>query len=507
MQKKKVHCGLWFRQGFLSILAVILVSICLVPNSAYSLPAFPGAEGFGSNTVGGRGGKVYQVTNLNDSGAGSLRECINASGPRVCVFRVGGTINLSSGLVISNPYITIAGQTAPGGGITLKNVAGCQPISVRTHDVVMRYITVRFNPLNAEGVMGVTEQNGDHYNVVVDHCSMSWGVDDIYASWYNARNITVQWSLFSEALNCSVHSKGCHSKGVMLSSYASSEQKNAAGAYNLTLHHSLMAHIGERTPMVKASGLCDVVNNVQYNNFNKHAHVYLTSKFGTWPVNFVNNYFKKGPNTSTSKEALGVVNEGGSPASIYWNGNISHNRPTNDLSQTKDVSSEALPYITTTHHNVSMPVTTTSALTAYDQVLADAGNNKGINANGTWFYRRDAHDTRVVNDVKNKTGKIIDHPSQVGGWLSIANGTPYPDADKDGMSDDWEKLNGLDPANAADGILDSDGDGYTNLEEFLNGTNPRGSGTQISTTSSSSSATSSSAVAPTAPSGLKAVAN
>lgn len=497
MQGRKDFCRLWYKRGFLAVLAAILVSFCLVPDQAYSLPAFPGAEGFGSASVGGRGGKVIEVTNLNDSGTGSLRACIDASGARTCVFKVGGTIALSSGLTVKNPYITIAGQTAPGGGITLKG----GELTITTHDVTVRYLTIRRGPGGSNHSLGIYSNGSSSlYNIIVDHCSLSWGTDSVTESWYGPHDITWQWNIISEALDCSTHPKGCHSKGVMLGGYKFSETSTAKGGYNISLHHNLIAHNGERTPMIKASGLVDVVNNLQYNNYNKHTHVYLTSTAGTWGVNYVNNYFKKGPDTDTGKQALGLVNEGGSPASIYWNGNISYARPTDDLPQTKDVSSEALPYITTSRHAVSMPVTTTSAFVAYDQVLADAGNNKGLNADGSWYDRRDAIDKRVVNDVKNKTGHIIDDPSEVGGWLSIANGTPYKDTDKDGMPDQWETLYGFDPANAADGVSDADGDGYTNLEEFLNGTSPRGGSTSSTSTTTASSA-------PAAPTGLKVSAN
>ena len=155
-------------------LATIILSITVIHSYAFALPAFPGAEGFGSDTVGGRGGKVFQITNLHDSGSGSLRECVEASGARMCTFTTGGTIILSSSLTIQNPYITIAGQTAPGGGVTLRN----GNLNVQTHDVVIRYLTVRRGPGGSNGAVFISKNNStDVYNIIVDHCSMSWATD------------------------------------------------------------------------------------------------------------------------------------------------------------------------------------------------------------------------------------------------------------------------------------------------------------------------------------------
>ena len=458
----------------LSTLLTFLLSFLGFHSSALALTAFPGAEGFGAETVGGRRGKVYEVTNLKDSGTGSFRAAIEASGPRIVVFRTGGIIKLNANLVIKNPYITIAGQTAPGGGITLKG----GELLVVTHDVIIRYITVRRGPGGSNHALGIYSNGSSNlYNIMIDHCSLSWGTDSVSETWYGPHAVTWQWTIFSEALDCSTHPKGCHSKGVMLGGYKASES-GGFGSYNLSLHHNLIAHVGERSPMVKSSGLADIVNNVQYNNYWTHSHVYMTSKHGTIPVNFVNNYFKKGPDSNTS-QALGVVDEGGSACSIYWSGNISYRRTNDSMSQTVDVKSSALPYITTTHHPVSMPVTTTSAFEAYDQVLADSGNNKGLNCDGTFFSRRDAIDQRVANDVKQGTGRIIDDPSDVGGWPSIAEGIGCADSDHDGMPDEWENLHGLNPNDSSDNIQDSNNDGYTNIEEYLNGTKSGAPGISI----------------------------
>ncbi len=188
--------------------------------SAVAIKAFPTAEGFGANAVGGRGGAVIEVTNLNDSGAGSLRSCIEASGPRNCVFRIGGTITLNSGLTVNNPYLTIAGQTATGDGITLRtaptNAKGLVTIAPSAHDVIIRFIRVRTGTPNGSGdALDAITMNSDH--TILDHVSLSWAIDENLNTWYaTAHDITIQWSIVAEALNCNKHPKGCHSKGALI---------------------------------------------------------------------------------------------------------------------------------------------------------------------------------------------------------------------------------------------------------------------------------------------------
>ena len=181
-----------------SFLGMLITFLLLIPGLALAVPAFPGAEGFGAKSVGGRGGKVIEVTNLNDSGSGSLRAAIAASGPRTVVFRVGGTIELKSRIQVENPYLTIAGQTAPGGGITLKNGSNEKDtLYILTHDVVVRYLRVRPGPGgDADGVGVGTNAS----NVVLDHCSVSWAVDENLGVSSTAKNVSIQWSIIAEGL-------------------------------------------------------------------------------------------------------------------------------------------------------------------------------------------------------------------------------------------------------------------------------------------------------------------
>ena len=437
-------------------------------------PVFPGAEGFGTMTRGGRGGEVIEVTNLDDAGAGSLRAAVSAAGKRIIVFRVAGTIGLESSLVIENPYVTIAGQTAPGQGITLR---GIKPevealILIKTHDVVIRFLSLRAGPPSAgDGMMILTSAAHDTNNIVIDHNSFSWAVNRNLATWYDVHDISIQWNIFSEGLNCSIHPKGCHSKGVLIGGYASDENKDQPGAGNISFHHNLMAHNGERNPLVSTSGVTDVVNNVSYNPFGSFSHVDLQSQLTVIPANYVGNYFKPGVDTDAGKYGVDIASKAIFGAQIYVLGNIDLHRLDDTQPEIDMVDPDARPFVVSIR-NPAATITTTSAFEAYDQVLADAGANMGLACDGTFFPRRDVVDTRIVNEVLNGSGKIIDDPSEVGGWLTIPAATPCADSDHDGMSDIWEEKYGFDAADSSDASKDADGDGYTNIEEFLNGTNP-----------------------------------
>ncbi len=436
-------------------------------------PAFPGAEGFGARTVAGRGGRVIEVTNLNDAGPDSLRAAVESEGSRIIVFRLAGTIGLESSLVITHPYITIAGQTAPGEGITVRNVNSEVEalFQIETHDVVIRFLTLRAGPPSAGDAMMIqASDTHDTYNIVIDHNSMSWAVNRNLATWYDVHDISIQWNIFSEGLNCSIHPKGCHSKGVLLGGYASDENKDNPGAGDISFHHNLMAHNGERNPYIEASGVIDVVNNVAYNPFGTFSHIDMVFQLVPDFVNYIGNYYKPGPNTEV-KYSIRTLNPGIPGTRIFIQGNIGPQRENDNLPEMNIIDPDSRQYL------VSEPfptekVTTTTALQAYDQVLAGAGANMGLNCEGTFFSRRDAIDTRIVKDVRDSTGRIIDDPSEVGGWLTIPTATPCMDSDHDGMSDLWEQNYSFNPADPSDASKDADRDGYTNIEEFLNSTNP-----------------------------------
>jgi len=439
------------RDGLI-LLPILVLYIAMATGrvEAASAPAFPGAEGFGSRTPGGRGGRVIEVTNLNDSGPGSFRAAVEAEGPRIVVFRVGGTIELESGIRIENPYITIAGQTAPGGGIALKNGPSTgTPLSILTHDVIVRYLRVR--PGAGGEPDGVRFSTGAA-DAIVDHCSVSWAVDENVSSWRNPHDLTVQWCIVAEGLRNSTHHKGAHSMGFLFGS---------EGCRNLSIHHNLLAHNNARNPRIKTSGVVDFVNNVVY-NYGGSVGVF-TDDYALVTVNYVGNYVKRGPDSSTSAYEVDLVPVGGFGFSIYVEGNIGPHRAAGTEPEFAVVHPEDRGYITGVRHSAPT-VTTTSPLAAYEQVLRDAGATLPM---------RDAVDERIVSDVRNGTGRIIDDPSEVGGWPVLAPGTPPRDSDHDGMPDEWENLHGFGPDDPSDGPEDADGDGYTNVEEFLNGTDPR----------------------------------
>lgn len=415
-------------------------------------PAFPGAEGFGKYAIGGRGGRVVEVTNLNDSGPGSLRAAVLAKGPRTVVFRVSGTIALESELKIREPYLTIAGQTAPGDGICIKNYQ----VSFDTQHMIVRY--VRFRPGDERGKeQDALGGQGDH--VVFDHCSVSWGVDETF-SVNKASNFTAQWCMITESLTKSLHKKGSHGYGGLW------------GGPGGSWHHNILAHHSSRNPRAsgnKESGLMDCRNNVIYNwGFN--------SAYGgeLWPRNWINNYYKAGPATDPrvrhrifiQKDPRGrMFAEGnyvdGFPAisADNWKGGIDF-EPSGEATEATLRAPRA--------YSVA-PVTTQSATEAYALVLRHAGAS----------LARDAVDTRIVEEIRTGTAKfgasykgggkgLIDSQRDVGGWPELKS-LPAPlDTDRDGMPDAWEEARGLDPHDPSDGARAPKLDGYTHLELYLN---------------------------------------
>jgi len=426
---------------------------------AAGLPAFPGAEGWGAESVGGRGGKVIEVTNLNDAGIGSLRACIEASGARICVFRVGGTIELQDTLKIENPFITVAGQTAPGGGITLKNSPSSRhtPLSIETHDVIFRYIRSRPGPPSQlEGEGDAIAVEGGAKDVIIDHTSVSWAIDE-NVQIAQSEDVTYQWSITSEALDDSMHEKGPHSMGLIVLS-----------SDRTSIHHNLFANNNWRNPRLSSSA--NVINNVIYNTGG------LPDKWSggaasTISVNAIGNIWIDGPSTVYPKPyAFGFFGTG-----IYVEGNILPERPTDDLPEEFAVPEELRYLIVDTKFD-SPDIITTSALEAYDQIIVGAGASAKLDCQGNFVSNYDAIDQRIINDVINGTGAVIDHPDDVGGWVSIPTGTPCTDTDSDGMADDWENtyFASLAQGSSSDSSSDFDSDGYTDLEEFLNGTDPTG---------------------------------
>lgn len=414
-------------------------------------PAFPGAEGFGVTTPGGRRGRVIQVTNLDSSGPGSLRAALTATGRRIVVFRVSGTIELDERIDITNPYVTIAGQTAPGGGITLRanpcNAKGV--LGVYTHDVVIRFLRLRPGPHPCAGPGessdGLVIYKPGAHHVVVDHSSISWGVDENISLYDDAHHITLSWNIISEGLANSTHAEGEHSKGAHLS---------GENTYAISFHHNLLAHNNDRNPQPTNPGVADIRNNVVY-NYGEHA-AFASNSHGRPSFNFIGNIYIPGRDSAVSEHELDVYDGSGAGWAFYVQGNIGPHRTTDSQPESMTVSPAGRASMVARPFDAPA-VTTTTAATAYRQVLAHAGAG---------FPHRDAVDRRIVQDVGDRTGRIINDPADVGGWPELPAVEPPADRDRDGMPDSWERQHGLRPA-FADSGLDADKDGWTNIEEYL----------------------------------------
>jgi len=440
------------------------------------VPAFPGAWGGGMFTTGGRGGQVLAVTNLNDSGPGSLRAAIDTAGPRIIIFRVAGTIELSEDLNINHPDITIAGQSAPGDGIC---IAG-QSININTRNVVLRHLRVRRGI--PRGGQGSDNIGGNPVGwIVIDHCSASWGMDENLSLYrvmeknpglpdikMPTQHLTIQWCITSEALNAKHHAFG-----------------GTWGGKDSTFHHNLFACNTARNPSIGMSGTFDFRNNVIFN----WGHRTIDGGDETSLINIINNTFKPGPATldhmrstiarieqrsmyspgSLWREGNWYPKEEGRPGKWYVAGNQFFGAPEVTEDNWKGMQGpERLARVNTPFEG--WPIAQEDAQSSFKSVLAKAGAT---------LPRRDAVDTRIMEMVR--TGQvtqgngIVTDPKQVGGFpkLSFSPEQVPADSDGDGMPDSWELSHGLDPRNGSDGAVDSDGDGYTNVEEWLNGTSPR----------------------------------
>jgi len=451
-----------------ALLAIILL-FCSTTSFAQNQLAFPTAEGYGKYTVGGRGGKVYEVTNLNDSGEGSLRAAVEAKGPRTVVFRVSGTIDLKRNLVIRNPYITIAGQTAPGDGICIKRY----PLMIGADEVIIRYIRVRFGDESGQDSDAISARYVK--NLILDHVSASWSVDETM-SIYHCENITVQWCMITESMFNSNHVKSTHGFGGIWGSNYS------------TYHHNLIAHHSSRNPrFASGCGNTDYRNNVLYNwgyqsCYGGEKQQKGNAKFNFTNINMVANYYKPGPATSPGKVSHRIASPSsrGDGDNGKWyiadnfmegNASVTANNWNGGVQPPKSVFKLDEPW-------PAMPIEQQTAQEAYKSVL----NNVGAT-----LPKRDAVDARIIEEVRNgnatyegptykqkntlpdksKKSGIIDTQNDVGGWPELKNTTAPTDTDHDGMPNDWENKKGLNPNNSDDRNNVS-ADGYTMLEQYLN---------------------------------------
>lgn len=441
---------------------VFLILLCISSFSYSQQLAFPGAEGYGRFASGGIGGEVYHVTNLSDDGAGSLRYGVEkASRPRTIVFDISGNIVLSKRLRIKTPNMTISGQTAPGDGITLAGNA----LYIDASNIIIRYIRVRFGNTSGEQSDAVSITNGS--NIMIDHVSASWSVDETLSCQSNSvDSLTVQWCVITESMRNSVHAKGPHGFGGII------------GGMRQTFHHNLYAHHSSRSPKVTGRRHCEVDfrNNVIY-NWGYNSCYDGTASY----LNWVNNYYKAGPATEkkvryrifelsdgdiANEKANSPEDSKNYETSLYADGNYVDGSPEITLNNwsggidfmngaTKEKNRATSPAFN------APPITQQSAMEAYPLVVARAGAS----------LNRDLIDRRIVNEVLTGTFTygnkgIIDSQKDVGGWPKLETQIAPTDTDQDGMPDSWEKAKGLNPKNPADRNLISP-EGYAMLELFL----------------------------------------
>ncbi|MBP1677948.1 MAG: hypothetical protein H6Q20_2507 [Bacteroidetes bacterium] len=459
------------------------------------IPAFPGAEGGGKYSFGGRGGKVIVVTSLADRGPGTLREaCQETVGPRIVVFNVAGIIQLKSPIIIEAPYITIAGQTAPGDGVC---VAG-ESFWVNTHDVVVRHMRFRRGETKVERRDDAFGGNPVG-NIMIDHCSCTWGLDEnisFYRHMFDPKdgskelklptvNVTIQNTISAQALDTYNHAFG-----------------STLGGENCSFMRNLWADNAGRNPSIGWNGVFNFVNNVLYN----WVHRSVDGGDYTALYNIINNYYKPGPLTpkespvgyrmvkpESGRSKLGYLVFG----RVYCDGNIMEgNERVSKNNWDGGVQVEDLPntgqYTDSMKWSTPFPMpelTIMKAKDAYNFVMENVGAN---------IPKRDIVDQRVIDHVR--TGKayydtaadtidfyqfkhrrlpkdsykkgIITDIRQVGGYPEY-KGEPYLDSDNDGMPDEWEKKYGLNPNDPSDALKDCNGDGYTNIEKYINGINPK----------------------------------
>lgn len=476
------------------MLAAMLLCLASISTAQDRTPAFPGAEGFGRYTTGGRGGNVYHVTSLaDDNSEGTLRNALEKTGAKTIVFDVSGTIHLQSPINISVGNVTIAGQTAPGDGICVADY----PVSIKANNVIVRYMRFRLGNKNVllNGADGWDAFGGfDNQDLIIDHCSVSWSIDECLSVLGN-KNTTVQWCLVAQSLVNSGHSKGPHGYG------------GNWGGSGASFHHNLLVHHTSRTPRLgprpttQLDERMDMRNNVIYNYGSNGCYGGEGMK-----VNIVNNYYKPGPGSPTAEKGYRIAGIGVrtnsyiekypdyAPALHLWgkyyvagNYNSKYSDVNNDnwtygiinqvdtnscdgtfTAETKDTIklSQPIDFMLTTTH---------SAKDAYDRVLSYAGAS----------LHRDSFDDLMVSDtregVATYTGNGLskgfvnsqddNRPSDASAdwtpWPTLATAPAPTDTDGDGMPDSWETANNLDPNDPDDGKAKRS-DGYTNLEAYLN---------------------------------------
>ncbi len=447
----------------------------IVANTNAQSIAFPSAEGFGKYTMGGRGGMVIKVTNLNDDGPGSFREAATKKNPRIIVFEVSGTIHLQTKLSIGS-NATIAGQSAPGDGICLAD----QSVGIGGDNIIIRYLRFRLgDKFQNKGMVNLSGDDdafggNKRKNIIIDHCSMSWSNDEVF-SIYGGDSTTLQWNLIAEPLNYSYHFE-TGDKDFEKHGYG-----GIWGGAHTSAHHNLFAHCVSRNPRFNGARLgaseefVDFTNNVLYNW--EHNSVY-GGEAGKY--NMVNNYYRPGPSTSASVARRIVnptVNDTRGLGVFFVNGNYidgNENVSKNNLQgvdfDAKITDAQKLNAISASpFETVSIKIQDPKA--AYISVLSHVGAS----------YKRDTLDERIIQDVVQRRGKIIDvqgnfphgtaYEKTISAWPFLKTEPVLLDKDGDGMPDKWELKMGLNP-NEKDDSLYVISKEFTNIEMYLNSIAP-----------------------------------
>lgn len=437
-----------------------------------TLPAFPGAEGFGTRTSGGRGGVVCQVTNLNDAGSGSLRDCIEKTGPRIITFSTGGIIRLESNLIITNPYVSIFGQTAPGDGIMLTGAPGSEPalFTIATHDVVIQHLRFRSTPGDkancCHAVVAIAGAKGQSsgkqtYNVVLDHCSFSAGSGQIIFSQHDAHDITISNSILGPSLYTDAETTDPDQRGVFFGSQ---------GSHSISLHHNLIVHSQANNPGINiGKGVVDIVNNLVYNWAEYGADIH--SELGKIQANLVHNLYIRGQDSNQEIAEI-TAHNAGKDYQLFLEENLSIRDP--DQPEPLPVNFTLKGWPTTNWESstrfTAPPITTFKSHTLPEKLLPSAG---------AILPKRDPIDAQAIQDIKKNSGNIPrqcptttdKNPTTLcqaseKAWPVYTEGTPATDGDEDGIPDTWEQDKGLDPEQP-DATTDKNVDGYTNIEEWI----------------------------------------
>lgn len=463
--------------------SMLIVLLMLSTPAVGAIPAFPGAEGGGALSVGGRGGVVCEVTNLNDDGLGSLRACIDRTGPRVVVFRVAGTIWLTSRLMITNPYITIAGQTAPGDGIQIggKNVDGTTNLVqiYATHDVVIRHLRIRNGRRATQNPDATTISIRNSHNVILDHVSLMWAEGTNFTVWGGGHNITLQNSIVAEALNTYNEDGSVKDHRVNILT-GGNDHSQIMGMVDIDFHKNLISTSSHRNPLLKTRRN-RFVNNLVYN------WRLPSESGGAAHHDYINNLYKFGPvprrSASTREIRVHVWDEDacnnrlavGNP-SIYAAGNFGPYSGSDNTTIVHRINCENGSHVSelpkdwrrsTPLDPVGVPITVHPSADIEEMVLPVVGASRRLDCEGNWVFIRDEADSRVVDNYRRNRGVLIGSEEEVGGFPQLKQGTACVDSSGDGIPDEWLITKGFDPKLRVGETLHVSG--YTYLEMYLNG--------------------------------------